>query len=152
MAKNTMKESMENAAAEPAEEACDCECHRTSCEGGACMANNAGTEMMSGGHNCCGHRCMRNVWRAIIICLGVMAVFWIGICVGEFRAVWDLDRATGPGMMYNTGDAYRYQNMMYRGAPAEVVPESATLTREATSSEAIATSTPAKAPVAPKKK
>jgi len=149
MAKDIVEKAVE-------EKACDCECHKGAmCEGGKCAAGDMSGMSMKPGceHGCCAHHCMRRVWKAVLVCVAVLAIFWIGICVGEFRSSWGLERSFGPGMMYNynTGGTNYYPNMMYRGAyQQDVTQGAATLTREATSSEA--TSTPAKAVETPKKK
>ena len=143
---------------------CGCSCHGGACAGGKCgeMGATGAVGAMSVGmmaeHGCCAHNCMRRVWRAMLVCVGVLAVFWIGMAVGEFRVVWHLDNdSTGPSMMYGGGvgtfdGSQQYPNMMYRrGYVQQAVPAAATVTVSGSATTSEATSTPARSTESAKK-
>jgi len=108
------------------------------------MAGNGG--LMGYGHGYCGQGCARHVWRAVFICVGVLAIFWIGMLCGEFRSAWQMERGWGPGMMGGFGGDYYGDTRYYSAYPYSMmgtVSAPVTLTRESTSVSS-STSTPTK--------
>gem|GEM_PF-3594309 len=75
-------------------ERCDCECHKHG-ESGMCkMMGLCPVGMSSMSHSGpCSHSCVAgHVWKIMLIFIGVLAVFWIGMACGEFRSAWDMNR------------------------------------------------------------